>query len=247
MKYNHWLENLTIRESLWRRRLNNMRKWKKTGSLLDIGTGIGQFLDIARDDFSEIFGTEISSSAIVIAKERYSLDIYPGAVEEIDFSGKKFDNITLFHVLEHVSDPKRLVRRCHSLLNEDGMLYIAVPNDIQSLKGRTKRVMRKLGYRRTPSVGRMGLQKIVLDGTIDEIHLSHFTSRVLAEFLEREKFDIHEISLDPYFASSGIRKVIQGLYFSVNLAIFRLFRTNLYDTIWIIALKRQSSLHDENL
>jgi SAM-dependent methyltransferase len=238
-KYNLWLENLGVRESLWRKRLDRMRRWKKKGSLLDIGTGIGQLLYLARDDFSEIYGTEISGIAINIAKDRYSLDIYNGVVEEIDFSGKKFDNISLFHVLEHVEDPKRLIRRCHSLLHENGMLYIAVPNDILSLKGWTKRMMRKLGYHRRPPVGRMGLQKIALDGSVAEIHLSHFTTAVLTEFLKREKFDICEISLDPYFIGSGFRGIIQGLYYSVNLAVFRIFRTNLYDTIWIVASKRQ--------
>jgi SAM-dependent methyltransferase len=236
-KYNFWLDNLDQREKLWKRRLKRVNKWKKTGILLDIGSGIGQFLNAARNDFKEIYGTEISHSAIKIAKERYGLDILPGSIETIDFSGMKFDNITLFHVLEHVGDPLAMIRKCHFLLNEGGILFIAVPNDIRSFKAKGKEMLRKTGIIRSSSNGIYGLPKIVLDGSVDEIHLSHFTTEVLRSLLLRQGFEILETSMDPYFISTGIHRAFQEVYYRTNGVILAISGHNLYDTIWVVARK----------
>jgi SAM-dependent methyltransferase len=234
-KYDGWLENTESRDKLWKRRLNRMQKWKKQGSLLDIGTGIGQFLNIARDDFTETCGTEISGSAIHIAKECYGLDIFQGSIEDIDFSNRKFDNITIFHVLEHVDDPRAVIRKCRSLLKEGGMLFIAVPNDIQSIKAEVKDIAHKIGIYRSSSKGVYGLPKIALDGSLDEIHLSHFTPSVIQSMLEREGFRVLDSSTDPYFISSGVHRIVQEIYYLSHRVIFRITGLNLYDTIWIVA------------
>jgi SAM-dependent methyltransferase len=236
-KYDGWLEDLRPREKLWKRRLNLMRKWKKPGSLLDVGTGIGQFLDIGRNDFTETCGTEISDSAIHIAKERFGLDIFQGSIENIDFSKRKFDNITIFHVLEHVDDPRAVIRKCRDLLNEGGMLFIAVPNDIQSIKAKGNEMARKLGIYRSSLKGVYGLPRLTLDGSVGEIHLSHFTPDVLKSMLERERFRVLESSLDPYFVGTGVRHIVREIYYLSHRVIFRITGLNLYNTIWIVAQK----------
>jgi hypothetical protein len=48
-QYDSWLIELDVRDRLWKRRLSKLHPTKKPGSLLDIGTGIGQFLDVARN------------------------------------------------------------------------------------------------------------------------------------------------------------------------------------------------------
>jgi 2-polyprenyl-3-methyl-5-hydroxy-6-metoxy-1,4-benzoquinol methylase len=48
------------------------------------------------------------------------------ALETLPFN--RFDLIFLWHVLEHVHEPMALVRRLHSLLSDDGLLVMAVPN-----------------------------------------------------------------------------------------------------------------------
>jgi ubiquinone/menaquinone biosynthesis C-methylase UbiE len=72
-----------------------MQSTKKPGSLLDVGTGIGQFLATARNSYAEVHGSEVSSVAIRLAKEKYNLDILQGTIEDINWQGKVFDNISL--------------------------------------------------------------------------------------------------------------------------------------------------------
>lgn len=41
---------------------------------------------------------------------------------------RKFDNIVLGHVLEHVENPVDILRKCKSFLSDDGLILVAVPN-----------------------------------------------------------------------------------------------------------------------
>src|ERR1039457_4859130 len=101
-KYDSWLAEEKARDLLWERRLKLLLPELNRGSLLDVGTGIGQFLDVARPHFSSVCGTEVSESAIAIARKKYGLDLLRGEIGTIDFGSMRFDNVTLFHVLDHV-------------------------------------------------------------------------------------------------------------------------------------------------
>ncbi|CEN43621.1 hypothetical protein CCAN2_1060004 [Capnocytophaga canimorsus] len=45
-----------------------------------------------------------------------------------DLKEKSFDVITLWHVLEHIPDLENEIQKINSLLKEDGILIVAVPN-----------------------------------------------------------------------------------------------------------------------
>jgi 2-polyprenyl-3-methyl-5-hydroxy-6-metoxy-1,4-benzoquinol methylase len=187
-EYDHWLAEEPARDALWMRRLRLFQPIAKPGSLLDVVAGIGQFLAIARAYFSEACGTEVSESSIHIARQKYNLQLLAGEVQRLEFVNKKFYNITIVHVLEHVPNPKQVIERCASLLVDAGTLAIAVPNDLQSYRG--KRYLRSFSARRFGRFARVGLSKIVLDGSLPEIHLSYFTPEVLRRLLERSGFSV---------------------------------------------------------
>src|SRR5262249_10235945 len=98
-KYDHWLRRENARDALWKRRVKKLLPHRQAGNLLDVGTGIGQFLHHAKPFFSQVHGTEVSESAIATAREKYGLLIDRGQVEEMNFPAASFDNLTLFHVL----------------------------------------------------------------------------------------------------------------------------------------------------
>lgn len=212
-KYDHWLANLSRREQLWQRRLRKMRQHSKSGSLLDIGTGIAQFLSLAQD-YSPKLGTEVSSIAVQIAAERYGIHVFEGDVESLPIT-QRFDNITCFHVLEHVQRPAMLLARCRELLARNGRLFIAVPNDLGTPRTR-------LGLRR--------LQPITLSG--EEIHLSHFTPNSLRAVLNRAGFSVAYLSLDPYWDTPERKEFLR--YYGMGF-LYRVTGINLYSTIWAVA------------
>ena len=234
-KYDSWLHASKARDALWARRLKRLLPYKAAGNLLDVGTGIGQFLHHAKPFFTQVQGTEVSDSAIRIAREKYGLEIQSGQVEGLDLAPESFDNITLFHVLEHVPDPVRLVQRCRMLLRTGGVLTIAVPNDVLAWTSSLKRFGKRLGLRPFQKFSPiLGISKA---GSSREIHLSHFTSAVLHHLLESSGFAILEESLDPYYASAGLRWVADTLYFAFHCLLLAALKINRYDTIWIVCRK----------
>ncbi len=237
-KYDPWLVEERARDTLWKRRLKKMGRTRKPGSLLDVGTGIGQFLHHAKAFYSDVHGTEVSESAVRIAREKYNLDVTRGEIGSIQFGVASFDNITVFHVLEHVPDPKSVIERCRSLLSSDGILVIAVPNDILCLRRRAGRFLKRAGVRRVGTADGVGLPRITLDGSVSEIHLSHFTPAVLQRLLEASGFAILQKDLDPYYVATGMKSVVHGLFYRFCCLLKVITGRNLYDTIWLVARKK---------
>jgi SAM-dependent methyltransferase len=244
-KYDSWLSELPARDRLWKRRLNKLRSTRKPGSVLDVGAGIGQFLALARTSYAAVYGTEVSSTAVQIAKEKYNLDLFHGTTEHLKEEGRVFDNISLFHVLEHVPDPKSLLNTCHSLLSENGILVIAVPNEVTSFRASTRRVLLRFGLKKRPRrVGRFGLGMISLDPDTAEVHLSHFTPQVLSYLLTITGFSIVKSTLDPHYVATGIERIKADIYYACCLAFHKLFKVNLFDTMLVIARKTAREAKD---
>lgn len=236
-KYDEWLTDEKERDVLGVKRVSLVKNYVSKGKLLDVGAGIGQFLHYAKKYF-EVDGIEVSKSGIQIAKDKYKMDIMEGAIEDVDFDGKKFDVITVWHVLEHVPNPEELINICKNLLVEDGLIFIAVPNDVVSFKVLPKTILKKLGVKRYVKFGIYSLPKIKLDGSLDEIHLSHFTPKVLKGLFERLGFEIVELGLDPYYLRKGFGQYLHDLHFGVCSFINSLIGRNGYDTILLVARKK---------
>jgi SAM-dependent methyltransferase len=234
-KYDSWLKEERARDALWRRRVNKLLPHKAEGNLLDIGAGIGQFLHHARPFFTHVAGTEVSASAIRLAREKYGIELCPVEAEELNMPLGSFDNITLFHVLEHVPDPLRLIARCRGLLRPQGMLAIAVPNDVLAWSSKIKKLGKRLGLapfqKFSPVLG------ISRAGASREIHLSHFTPVVLRRLLKNAGLIIREESIDPYYVSSGMRLALDRTYHQLHRMLCAVLKINRYDTIWMVARK----------
>ena len=234
-KYDSWLQQEQARDLLWQRRLQKLLPHRIPGSLLDIGAGIGQFLHHAQPLFTQITGTEVSNSAVRIAREKYGLKLLAGQVEDLNLPSSLFDNITLFHVLEHVHDPARLIDLCRDLLRPRGIVVIAVPNDVLAWSSTIKKAGNRLGLKPfqkfSPVLG------IARAGTSREIHLSHFTPTVLRQLLEKSGLAVTEESLDPYYVSSGVRLMIDRAYYALHRVLQAALKINRYETIWMVARK----------
>jgi 2-polyprenyl-3-methyl-5-hydroxy-6-metoxy-1,4-benzoquinol methylase len=234
-KYDTWLKEEQARDMLWKRRLKKLLRSGAKGSLLDIGTGYGQFPHHAQPFFSQVTGTEVSESAVALAKQKYGLSLLAGQVEELDLSPQSYDTITLFHVLEHVPDPRMLINRCHALLRAQGVLVIAVPNDILAWTSKIKKIGKTLRIKSFQKFSpKLGISRA---GASREIHLSHFTPAVLRRLLENSGLQLTEESLDPYYVSSGLRLFMDGAYYAAHRVLNAALKINRYDTIWMVARK----------
>jgi SAM-dependent methyltransferase len=237
-KYDSWLLTDASRKQLWSRRLRKLLKHARSGALLDVGAGIGHFLSLAKPHFDSVCGTEVSRTAVKIAKEKYGLDVYEGQIEDSTLPKNHFDTITLFHVLEHVPDPKKTIACCRDLLSAGGVLLVCVPNDVLAWTSKVKLMGKKLGLRTFQKFSpKFGLPRVF---TSNEIHLSHFVPDVLRSLLEQSGLEVIEESIDPYYAFNGFKQVLHAGYFAFHRLFFGLTGVNRYDTIWMIGRKVDS-------
>jgi 2-polyprenyl-3-methyl-5-hydroxy-6-metoxy-1,4-benzoquinol methylase len=115
----------------------------RSGRLLDFGSGLGFFLKaMAKHENWEAFGCEISPGAVQFARETLAIkNVRCGRLENMDFQAGSFDLITMWDVLEHLPEPRLILRRCHDLLKEGGRLFIRTPNVTVALfRARLRRV-----------------------------------------------------------------------------------------------------------
>jgi len=102
-------------------------KTVQKGSLLDLGAGIGAFVDVMQSEGWAVQGIEPDSGARARAKELYRLDLAtPESLYQLPPGS--FDAITMWHVLEHVHDLQETMKQLRLLLKREGRLFIAVPN-----------------------------------------------------------------------------------------------------------------------
>jgi len=104
-----------------------MHYFKKTGRVLDIGCGLGENLSVFNDNGWDCTGVEFNEFAANYARKTFGLNIINKSIYDFDTS-EKFDLITLWGVLEHFFDPKKILRSIGHLLNDDGLLVIEVPS-----------------------------------------------------------------------------------------------------------------------
>ncbi|MEC8831022.1 MAG: class I SAM-dependent methyltransferase [Bacteroidota bacterium] len=93
-------------------------------NLLDLGAGTGDFLITAQDFGFQVTGVEPNDKARKLAQEK-GIGLLPNLQ---GVSEQKFQAITLWHVLEHLPNLDEQITTLVNLLEEDGVLVIAVPN-----------------------------------------------------------------------------------------------------------------------
>jgi SAM-dependent methyltransferase len=115
---------------------------KQSGAVLDIGCGSGNFLRCMKDKGFSAFGIEPSGSGSDYAREAHGVDIYHGMIEDYLAANRErsFDVVTLLNVLEHLTDPARILLELKQVLSPDGVLAIVVPDArFHDMVGRLRR------------------------------------------------------------------------------------------------------------
>jgi 2-polyprenyl-3-methyl-5-hydroxy-6-metoxy-1,4-benzoquinol methylase len=108
--------------------LDELEPYRGGGRVLDVGTSIGLFLQLARERGWSGVGTEFGSRALAYAREQFGLDVHDRPLAELGLEPGSFDVVTLNSVLEHVNRPLELLAEVRPLLRPGGALFLIVPN-----------------------------------------------------------------------------------------------------------------------
>lgn len=119
-----------VRSHTLRKKLSLVSSYVSRGTILDYGCGTGMFLDTCKKAGWEVFGMEPDDDARKIASG-LGLNLFSDKVRiDTYITDKKFSAITLWHVLEHVTDMSETLSFFKSRLDKNGVLVIAVPNHV---------------------------------------------------------------------------------------------------------------------
>jgi 2-polyprenyl-3-methyl-5-hydroxy-6-metoxy-1,4-benzoquinol methylase len=102
----------------------------RVGNLLELGSFKGDFTRRFSQRFDDITCVEASAAAIDVARQRFGDGVhFVHATFETAVLAGRYDNIVLTHVLEHLDDPVRVLRRINEeWLAEGGRLFLVCPN-----------------------------------------------------------------------------------------------------------------------
>lgn len=99
-------------------------------SIFEVGGGNGFFLEAAKDGgFASVAGVEPSTEAIAAARS----DIKPHMIASMMKAGVLADNSfevgTMFHTLDHLTDPVSTLKDCMNALQKGGVFIVAIHNE----------------------------------------------------------------------------------------------------------------------
>jgi SAM-dependent methyltransferase len=135
--------------------------------LLDIGAYTGVFVEIADRHGWDAWGVEPSRWAVEQARAR-GLHMVQGTLDTADLPESHFDVVTMWDVIEHLTDPREALRQAHGLLKPGGLLVVHTI-DIESFFAR-------LMGPRWP--------------WLMEMHIYYFSRRTLRAMLEKCGFQV---------------------------------------------------------
>lgn len=100
--------------------------------ILDVGTAAGGFVKLARSRGFDAEGLELDRRMIAAA-QREGLPVREGLLDEAFAAAHagKFDAVTMFDVLEHLDDPKGILKLARKVLKPSGVVGLSTPNALR--------------------------------------------------------------------------------------------------------------------
>lgn len=186
--------------------------------VLDVGCGYGAVLWVLKNRHDcKVLGIEPSRSACEYGLDVFDVEIIPALFEEQDLK-QKFDLIICSHVVEHVSDLEFFMKKISSILSENGLVYIEVPNVLwptgkyklenffyeQHLQTFSAYTLFKLfdqyGFKTKSYDDSKFLKFIFTENTADSIEVPKIEAQEIFDFLEKysNTYGIKEIAWSYY-------------------------------------------------
>lgn len=110
-------------------RADSVSKFTPRGKVLDVGCGPGTFLKEMKTRGWDVYGTEMGDKLVEQARKSFGKTrIFKGGVEKAGIGEKKFDVVTLWHVLEHIPNTQEALLKIKRIIKRRGYLVIEVPH-----------------------------------------------------------------------------------------------------------------------
>lgn len=106
-------------------------------SLVEFGSNVGLFLDVASKSGWKALGVEPSRWAVQQGRSRFGVDLHEGTVETYETRSAP-GAVVMLDLLEHVTNPAAVLDRVSEILDDTGILVLSTV-DAESLHSRIRR------------------------------------------------------------------------------------------------------------
>lgn len=193
----------------------------RQGTVLDVGCGNGVITRFMGEHGFDVLGIDVSEKTIAKAR---SLNKFPNvkfevkSAEELVADGTMYDAVICSEVLEHLTNPSKLLAELHKAIKPTGILVVTVPNGMGPREVMvTKpviRMQRKKGFtwRATNRLKRLlGYSGTTTQSSADDLeHVQFFTLQALNTLAEQNGFSTVETAssnfIDDIFPISLVTK-----------------------------------------
>ncbi len=170
----------------FKKRLKDIKAYLPKGCILDIGCGLGLFLNLARQEGWDTYGVDTCLKTVQLARNELDLKVCHSAVENVDFPDDFFDVATMWDVIEHVPDPLATLGHVNRMLKKGGLFLIKTPNEDSFFKKAAWILHRLSG----------GLIRFHIKYLYHSSHLYSFSPHTLEMLLELCGFKVIRISTE---------------------------------------------------
>ena len=148
-----------------------IKKFQKTGKLYDVGVGWGHFLHTAQVLGFEASGVEISELMHHYATTDLKLNVVHDDFYNLELPENNWDVVTMWDVLEHISEPQKAVKKINKMLKKDGFFVLQVPQ-----------IDSKVAKKQKQNWSMMSIE-----------HINYFSKKTIKTLLEDNGFEIVKI------------------------------------------------------
>lgn len=187
--WNAWATQLVGRRVGYLRRALGDR----TGPVLDVGCGRGLFLrELARRTGREVHGVDLQEGNVRYLAEEHP-QVRAHQADFLDWEGPEegFAGVTMWHLLEHLHDPRAALDKAHRLLMPGGVLVLGT----QNFEALSRHWMKERW-------------------TLNDVprHLYHFTEETLCRHLEAAGFQVAWVThVTEFFPTLGAHLFAEGI------------------------------------
>lgn len=199
--------------------------------ILDVGCGNGVFMAVFAKAGATVAGLEVNRTLVEIAREVLKDEGAEGQMLEYDgttfpFPDASFDYVLSVGVLEHVSDPRLILRETARVLIPGGRCYLSFPNRWRPLETHTQHLF--IGYLPRP-FARLVLTRFWNLDTVDDLNLHFLSFWSLKRFLRGTLLSV----VPEYTATTGMRHLLKRV-----LGFFGIHPSAILGMVMVVLEKR---------
>ena len=133
-KYKNVADHIYIKEIPYKHKYFNKLFSKVSGyidgkkNILEIGSYYGVFGNVIKKHVKTYSGLELSIDGSNYAKQNFNLNIFNESVEDHEKRGIKYDVIIMSDVIEHFSNPFKIIESINKMLKPNGVLIFTTYN-----------------------------------------------------------------------------------------------------------------------